>query len=220
MLAKAFALLLTVATSATSQLPFDARASEPYLLKYEAVQKELKLTPDQIARVRKAILDYKAEAKRTGWNSDKERALVAKNLDAAQLKRLREISMQSSGPIVLIVDFIAERIGASPERQDEIQSSFHEAMNEGFRPMTEQINKMAAETMRGVSSPEEAEKRSKEVSRRAEEISKSVDEEAIQKKAVKKLWEGLTPKERAAWQDLLGAPFPVDKLKGIPKGWD
>lgn len=220
MVATACALVLSMA-AIQQQQPFDVRVSEPYLLRYESVQKELKLSSDQVARIKRAMQDYKAEAKRTGWNSDKERAAIAKLLDADQQKRLREISLQSSGPIVLIVDFISERIGASPARQKEIERTFHNAMNEGFRPMTEQINKMASETMRNAGDdPQELERRSQEVSRKAEEISKSVDHEAIQRTATKKLYDSLTPAERKAWQDLQGAPFPVDKLSRSPKSWD
>lgn len=219
MLAKAFALLLSIAAS--PQLPFDARAADPYLMRYEAVQKELHLSPDQVARVKRAIQDYNAEAKRTGsWNSDRERAAVSKYLDAAQLRRLREISMQSAGPVVLIVDFIAERIGASPARQRQIQNTFNGAIEEGLKPMNAQIEKMTNEVMRGVTTPEEAEKRSQEISRRAEQISGAVDQDAIQKVAVKRVYDSLTPKERAAWQALQGAPFPVDKLEKSPKSWD
>ena len=220
MVATVCAFVLSLAVTQQEQ-PFDVRVSDPHLLRYEAVQQELKLSPDQVTRIRRAIEAHRAEAKRSGWNSDKERAAVAPHLSDAQLKRLREISLQSAGPIVLIVDFIAERVGASPARQKEIENTFHHAIQEGIKPMTDEINKMAQETMRKAGSdPDELEKRSKEVSRRADEISDSFDHEALQRVAAKRVLDSLTSAERRSWQELQGAPFPVEKLKRAPRSWD
>ena len=59
-------------------------------------------TPEQIADTAKAEQDYSTKAKQShNWNSDEERSQVLRFLDQGQLKRLREMSLQKAGPIVL-----------------------------------------------------------------------------------------------------------------------
>lgn len=211
MLVATLALVLSVTGQ---KLPFDVRASDTELLKYGAVQKELKLTPDQITHVEQAENEYRSESKRThSWDSDKEHAAVAKYLRPDQQKRLREISMQNSGPIVLIVDFVADRIGAGPERQKQIKAAFSSSINEAIKPIQEQVQKEVQQEMRDAGNdPDEMERRAKKVSEHADKISSSIDDHAITKNAARRILSTLTPSERKAWTDLQGAPFPVEKL--------
>ena len=213
MLLATLALALSLANG--QKLPFDARVGDPQLLKYEIVQKDLKLTPDQISNIDRAEADCHAKAKTShNWNSDEERAAVSKYLTAAQQKRLREISLQQAGPIVLIVDFVDERLGMSPERHKKIQGAFNDAINEAIKPMTDQISKAVDEEMKNAgSNPDEIEKHSQKASERAEKISSKFDHQAIAQDAAKKILAVLTPSEAKAWKDLQGAPFPVDQLK-------
>lgn len=215
-LAAAFALAITA--TGLQQTPFDARIAEPSLLKHEIVQRELKLTPDQITQIEATRKAFREEADRTGsWHSEKERAAVAKHLNSNQLRRLREITIQHAGPVLLMVDFVAERIGASPTRHKELKSGFDQTVDEGFRPMRESIQKMAQETMKGVRDPEEAKRLSKEVSKRSKEISSSFDHRGVVRKGAEKMLSMLSASERKTWNDLQGAPFPVEKLRTNPK---
>ena len=217
MLVATVALALSLATG--QKLPFDARVGDTQLLKYEIVQKELKLTPDQLSNIDRAEADYHAKAKSSQhWNSDEERAAVSKYLTTAQQKRLREISLQQAGPIVLIVDFVYERLGINSERQKKIQGAFNDAINEAIKPMTKEISKAVDEEMKNAGSdPDEIEKHSQRASKRAEEISSKFDHHGIAKDAGKKILAVLTPGEAKAWKDLQGAPFPIDQL---PKDHD
>jgi len=195
--------------------PFDVRASDTGLLQNKAVQQELKLSTDQITRINAAEDAYRAEAKRThSWDSDREHVAVTKCLNASQLKRLREISMQNSGPIVLIVDFVAERIGAGPARQKQIMGVFNSSINEQLKPMEKQIDKMVDEEMKSAGGdPKEIERHSDAIEQKASKISESVDHDDFVKKAAQKILGTLTPSEKKAWQDLQGTPFPLEQLK-------
>jgi hypothetical protein len=195
--------------------PFDVRASDMGLLQHEAVQRELKLSPDQISHIDQAEKDYRSDTHRTrSWDSDEEHAAVAKYLSAPQLKRLREISMQTNGPIVLIVDFVAERIGAGPQRQKQIKRAFSSAINEAIQPMTKEIEKAVNEELKSAGNdPDEVEAKAEKASEHASKISESADHGSIERNAAKKILDTLTPTELKAWKDLQGAPFPVEQLK-------
>ncbi len=217
MLVATIALALSLANG--QKLSFDARVGDPQLLKYDIVQKELKVTPDQISDIDRAEADYHAKSKSSQhWNSDEERAAVSKYLTVAQQKRLREISLQQAGPIVLIVDFVDERLGMSSERQKKIQGAFNDAINEAIKPMTNEISEAVSEEMKNAGSdPDEIEKHSQRASKRAEEISNKFDHKSIAQNAAKKILSVLTQSEAKAWKDLQGAPFPIDQL---PKDHD
>jgi hypothetical protein len=214
MLTATIALALSIATG--QKLPFDVRVMDTGLLKFESVQRELKLSSDQIAHIDQAEKDYRAEQSRNHkWDSDKENEVIARYLSNDQLKRLREISLQKAGPIVLIVDFVDTRLGMSEERHKKILAAFNEAINEAIEPMTQEISSMVDEEMQSAGNdPDEIKKHSKKISERAEEISSSIDHKGIVSNAAKKIFNSLTPSERQAWKDIQGTPFPVDQLKG------
>lgn len=206
------AALVTIALLQTDN--FDLKVASPHLLRYPAVQRELNLTSQQITDVDRADKEYLAKAKRTHHvNSEEENAAVLHFLNAGQVKRLREISLQEGGPIVLLADFVAAKIGADHSK---IEKVFEQTVEEAIQPMQKEIEQMTSNIMRGIDDPKEAEKKAREVDASAEKISAKYNdntEKTIRQKAPNRILGVLTPAQLQAWKSLLGKAFPVKDLK-------
>lgn len=210
--------ILAVVMALTVQDSFDLKVSDPGLLVFSSVQRELKMTARQVSDVSQAEKRYKEQARQTkSSNSDEERKEVLQFLDGAQIKRLREISMQSAGPIVLLADIVAERVGADKAKQGEIHRAFDSVVSEITKPMQAEIAKMSIDLMRGMDGdPKAAEAKSREVDAKADQISDKYErkiQEAVQTKGPERIMATLTREQARTWTELLGRPFPVKNLK-------
>ena len=213
-----FSSVLAVVVAFTVQDSFDVKVSDPNLLSYTSVQRELKMSAQQVTDVSQAEARYKDHAKQTNrFNSDDERKEVLRFLDGGQLKRLREISLQTAGPIVLLADFVAERVGADKAKQRELHQALDSVVKEVTKPMEEEISKMANDLMRGVGDdPAKAEIKGKEVDKQANRISAKYNDrinDAVETKAPVRILAVLTRAQSQTWTDLLGRPFPVKQFR-------
>ena len=108
----------------------------PMLLMNPAVQKELKLTDDQIAKVRDLMPRRPRGGEQggpEGQNAPRQRPnpqemdkKIQDILDAGQYRRLSEIRLQMQGPFALMRPEIAEKLGLSDDQKGALRDLFQQ----------------------------------------------------------------------------------------------
>jgi Skp family chaperone for outer membrane proteins len=141
-------LLLSVALvgAQTQHDPFDAHCADILILQSKPVQKELKVSEAQRAKLNThaswhqaelAKMDKELKDKKANPNDPKVRerleglfsglkSRVLSSLSKAQVKRLREVSLQNVGDVALCDPVVAKRIGMSQAQLKKMQSTYQE----------------------------------------------------------------------------------------------
>lgn len=170
------------------------------LLQNKSVQDELKLSDDQVAKVKDAAQKQAAARPSLQGLQGEERAakmrelskegdkLVADILKPEQTKRLKQIRLQQQGATAL----------ASPEVSKELN------FTEEQKTKLKELQADARKQMQGLFQGGNREEAMKKVT----EINKSTNEKAMAM---------LTPEQKAKWKDMTGEPFKGE-IRLVPPG--
>jgi hypothetical protein len=169
------------------------------LLSQPSVQKDLKMTEEQVAKVKKALksrqavreelkdLDPEARAKRLAEITKENDKLAAEILNADQTKRLRQIYLQQQGVNALTQPEIANELKLTDEQKKKLQD----------------VQKKAAAQVQALRRPGAGEEAMEKIG----ELTKAFNEEA------QKI---LTDEQKAKWKQLTGEPFKGQLRLAMP----
>jgi hypothetical protein len=211
---------------------FDEETSSIILLQMKAVQREIGVTEAQRVAMNKFADAHRSrlnqyyqqlQARKNGSNPDEGKLIgmfaelknaVLKQLTPAQLKRLREVSLQALDFGALADHAVGQRVGLSNAQQERIRSLMDSGLKEANQVRENAMMKATAE-LRNSKPKSDAERRKvyDEANRRAEAAAETVAPQVglIRADTKKKILAILTPKQKAAWQALLGKPFHLPK---------
>jgi hypothetical protein len=182
---------MTAVLSTPAQAQFTGYgANAQFLLLNKSVQEELKLTENQLGKLKGAVdkilggyreklskvreMEPEERAKLMGDITEKTNVIVVEVLDKDQIKRLREIDLQQRGPMALY----------DPEVRKALKITENQLT---------QLKALAAETTK--------------------ELQKAYDDrdarniESAMQTGLKKLSELLTDEQKEKWKEMLGKPF-------------
>ncbi len=236
---RSFLLSAAVALSAVSAAqvdPFDYHCADVVLLQAKPIQVEIVVTEAQRKKMNDAAETHRtrlttyeatqkaakvkdtreqAQAKLKGYFDELKRGVFG-SLSAAQLKRLRELTLQRAGLLALLDDIVAKRIGLSgaayTKFRDTFSSGAKEAQNierSNLKPIFDKYEgrMRAAKT--------DADRKAIEAQMRPElEAAGKKTTPQIQKlqsDTQQKLVAMLTAPQKSAWQAMLGKPFNPSK---------
>jgi len=227
-----FSAILGCTIGASAQAAFDRHASNVALLQVKTIQKELGVTEAQRAKmnqaaaafnkemtaVRKAIQDAASQKKQPPATLQKraEAALAKMNssvlaqLSVAQLKRLREISLQAAGTGAMGDQTIANRVGLKPTQVKQIRSIFETAIKKAAELEQREMDAaMKAFRDRKPKDAAEAKKLMEQAQKKALETQKRIAPQSnrIRLDAEAKVIALLDSKQKQAWSALLGKKF-------------
>lgn len=221
-------LLLAALAGAQGKLDvFDAHCADIMLLQAKPVQTTLGITLAQRERMNKHADNHRRElaaleAQTKGKKIDPRPQLLSyynelkKNvlaeLTPAQVRRLREISLQRVGDAALCDKDVAARIGVSDAQLQKIQGIYSEGV--------QQFSKLEQGTLQKVLAPykgrvaktkEEAAKLNAEVRTKLEAAKKSISPQMDKLRASyrARMLAVLTSSQKAAYESLRGKPFHV-----------
>lgn len=231
-------LLLLAAPVAHAADDFDYHIASVVLLQLKEVQTELKITEAQRAKMNKHAethrgkltdyskqLDQRSEAakKQVGPDEAKLSAMfdelkkkVLAELSAAQIKRLREISLQQVGFAALNDSLVATKVGLNKDQLERIRRTFES----GFRE-AEELERGAVQKAIGPYKDRkpkdgaEEKKLYEEVQKKADQARDSVSArvDKIREFTKSKIMGILTPQQKQAFTALQGKPFKVKSAK-------
>jgi hypothetical protein len=201
----AFALLALSLVAASAQGGggrrgggFGRNAGGLALLRMESVQKELKMTPDQIAKVdtKQQELRQQMRELRQNGGDDPRAAMekmqelnhkaVAEILDETQQKRFHQLELQREGPAALAHKEVQDKLGLSEDQRSKIAD----------------IQRKAGEDMRSMMEGKNLREMSDDERRTMMEKMRS-----MQKETGEKMLAVLTDDQRSKWTDMQGAKF-------------
>lgn len=138
-------LVLVLAAVAWTQDAFDYRIANIQILQVKAVQRELKITSAQRAAMNRAANANRAKVQveldraRASGGKPNEQALstlymqlrgeVIAQLSQAQLRRLREITIQAAGAAGIVDPVVSERLGLSHSQVSTAKSAYQAGVN-------------------------------------------------------------------------------------------
>lgn len=220
-----------VVASAQSD-PFDYHCADVVLLQAKQVQTELKITEAQRAKMNDAaathktrLTTYEAQQKAAKTKDTQQQAGVKlksyfdelkkgvfTSLNAAQLKRLREITLQRAGLLALLDDVVAKKINFTGASYTKFRTTFTEGAKQAgnierasLKPIFDKYEpKMKAAKTAAERQQVEAQMRP-ELESAGKKIGPQI--QSLQAETQKKLVGILTPAQKTAWQALLGKPF-------------
>ena len=218
---------LLAAGIATAQDAFDFRVADVGLLQAKAIQTDVGITPAQRAKMNAAadahkgrLVEYDKQLKALGAVApDKARLRaffetlkkqVVAALTPAQLRRLRELTLQRLGLVSVTDDAVAKRVGLSPAQIARLKSAF-EAGRARFvafqRSKADPI--LAPYRNRKPKDAAQAAKWNQEVQAKLRAAGAQAQPQlvAIGKSTDAAMLAVLTPKQRATWNALKGRPF-------------
>lgn len=222
------AVTLGLAVFASAQSAFHRDTADFSLLQVEAVKTELKLTPAQRtkmnqhakayndfaatleAKARKGTRPTEADQKRLQTLLGQLRDRVLKELTAAQLRRLSEISLQQGGIVVVGSNEVSRQLKLSASQLKQIRDVISNGLKSSGKLMEDaqsRVDKQFAN--RKPKNDAEREKLAKEYNARYEAEMKKVAPRvnAIAKDTETKVLGLMTAAQRTAWRNLLGVPF-------------
>ena len=188
-------VLAVVVSNAPGQGPaLEPRGTPPsfMLLEQKSVQEELKLTEDQVKRLKVVAVTQKDSEPNLVGLSPEERfkeiqklvrkmdESVAEILKPEQVKRLREISLQEQGIRALADPDIENELKMTEEQKQKIKGIFKETMKQRMELVST-----------GGGNSEEAKKKMADLRKSMEEKMQNV----------------LTAEQKAKWKELTGEPF-------------
>ncbi|MGE5190932.1 MAG: hypothetical protein ACM3U2_00405 [Deltaproteobacteria bacterium] len=168
-------------------------ALEVVLLRQQSVQKELKLTPDEVEKIHKHCSMQWEKAQKISKLSEPERdkqfdILTAENdrfvnatLTKDQRKRLHEIMLQIAGLLCLSRQDVAAQLGLTPEQKQRLP----------------RLQKAARDEM-------------EEVIHDTKKEEKRAKLKELRETSRQRLLELLTDAQEAKWKQMTGAPFQGD----------
>jgi Spy/CpxP family protein refolding chaperone len=196
---------LTLAVSPImAQGPGGFRPSPLMLLGQESVQKELKLTADQIQKVQAAAkkqwdsfqgfqeLSPEDQKKKFEESTKENEKFVAENLKPEQAMRLNQISMQRQGAGALTDEKVAKELNLTDDQKSKVKEILEDTRNQmqglfqsgGFPP-------------------------SEETRAKAQEIRNAATTKALAL---------LTADQKTKWKEMTGEPFKGEIRIGPPGG--
>lgn len=226
-------LLMASAVTASAQVdPFDYHCADVILLQAKQVQTELKVTEAQRGKMNDAAATHKtrlttyqaqqqaAKTKDTQPQTatklkgffDELKKGVFGSLNAAQLKRLREITLQRAGLLALLDDVVAKKINFAGANYTTFRNTFSNGAKEAGnieRTNLKPILDKYEPRVRAAKTPDERKQVEAQMRPELEAASKKIAPQiqSLQAETQKKLVALLTPAQKTAWQALLGKPF-------------
>jgi hypothetical protein len=239
----AFMVLAGAAMAASAQKmdEFDFYASNLNLLQMKEIQQELKVTTAQRASLNKHADWFNAESKKLrdaiakkkggATNADQEQLnkLFADMkrrcfgvLNATQLRRVRQLSLQNAGPVVLLDEKVAKRVGLSQTQLKQLRDVFSanskkasELQEKTFGPIVEKYRKMKPKDKK------EEEKLGQAMNKEMEAASKKIQPQisTFANSTRQTMDKVLTAQQKQAFQALLGPAFnlPAPPKQAPPK---
>jgi len=230
-------LLVALATTGFAQLdPFDYHCADVVLLQAKEIQTDIGVTEAQRKKMNDAadthrvrLTTYEAQQKSAKTKDSKEQQTtklkgfydelkrgVFGSLTAAQLKRLREISLQRAGLLALLDDVVAKKIGLTGASQTKFKTTFTEGAKSAatiertnLKPIFDKYEpRMRAAKTEADRKKVEAQMRP-ELDAASKKIAPQIQQ--LQGDTQKKLVAILTPQQKTAWTALLGKPFSIKK---------
>jgi hypothetical protein len=218
------ALIALVAGAAFSQQgSFDFHVADMKIVQLKAIQKELGITEAQRNKMNAAAdaerASLTAEYKRTKGKPDDKvmigyyrtlRTKVLNMLSPAQMKRLRELTLQETGLVSLANGEVAARVGISAPELKKIRASIvsHQKQFESIeaaakRPVLQEFKAKKPK------SQAEGDALKKQFSQKMQSIDQKLRPQvtAIMTEGTNQILAALTPAQKAAWKVLLGKPF-------------
>jgi len=223
-------LLLVLAAAATTAgafaQSFDEQVASVFLLQAKPIQKELGVTANQRLAMNKfadahrvklsayyKVLEQSKqkpdESKVVALLTDMKKGVFAQ-LNPAQLKRLRELTLQDLDFTALLYPKVASRIGLNPAEQKRVTSLIKFGIDKANGIRNEAISRDTADLQKQKPKNQAEEKAlSDEANRRAQAAMDRVLPriERIRADTRRQVLAVLTPAERTKWQDLMGKPF-------------
>jgi len=212
----------------SAQAAFDREVINISLLQTKEVKDELKVTQAQRERMNVAARAYNTVAERvektikdgkevsTGDRTAMDREYVKMRkgvmdaLTAVQLKRLREISLQTVGLPALTAPPVAKRVGLSSTQSNQIRSTF-EVVEKQVNTLMKGVQDRVMKEFKDKKPKNETEARTlnsnyeRRMTTEMEKIRPQV--EKIQRDSTNKIFSILSTTQRATWNNLLGKPF-------------
>jgi hypothetical protein len=210
---------------------FDQEIASIILLQLKPVQKELGVTAQQRDAMNKFADAHRAKltvyynqlkkeqsaGQKPSMSQDKLVGLfnelkqgVLSELSEAQIKRLREISLQALDFTALADKAVADRIGLTGAQQKKVRTVISSGVALANKTRNTAINQATASLMK--SAPKtDTEKKAlyAEADRKAEAASQKVNPQLLQIRTQTRaeVMSMLTPSQKAKWQALLGRPY-------------
>lgn len=223
-----FLALPTLACAAMAQANFDKEVCDITLLQTAEVKAELKVTQTQRDKMNIASSGYNSIAKRIEDKMrkgqepnadektqmriqfDKMRTGVLNVLNIGQVKRLREISLQTAGLIALTDPAVAKKVGLSKSQVDKVGTFLKDSYSQVGK-MTKAAHAKVESEFKNKNPKTDAEKRKlaeqyeKRLKQELEKIRPKL--EKIQNEGRTRIINVLSAGQRIIWNDLLGKPF-------------
>ena len=217
-----------LASIAIAQTSFDREICDITLLQTAEVKKELGVTQAQRDKMNVASRSYNSvaqkveeklrkgqkptEAEKTKMRSEfqKMKSGVLDALSATQVKRLREITLQTAGLIALTDPVIASKVGLSKGQMTKIEGTLKDTY-EKVGKLTQGAQAKVEKEFKDKNPKTEAEKK-----KLADQYRKRIDEELgkvrpqvekLQRDGRDKIMGTLSEGQRSVWNSLLGKPF-------------
>jgi len=230
-------LVLALAGFCQAQIdPFDYHCSEVILLQAKPVQAELGISEAQrkkmndaadTHRVRLTTYDAQQRSAKTKDSRDvmntklrgffdelKQGVFTA--LTPAQLKRLRELSLQRAGLLALLDDIVAKKIGLTGAPYEKFRKTFSDGAKQASdveRANLKPIFDKYEPRMKAAKTPDDRKKIETEMRPELDSAGKKITPQIqkLQADTQQKLVGMLSAQQKAAWQALLGKPFNPSK---------
>lgn len=226
-------LLVALATVGFAQVdPFDFHCADVVLLQAKEIQSDLGVTEAQRKKMNDAadthrvrLTTYEAQQKRANPKDTKEQSQkklrgyydelkrgVFGSLNAAQMKRLREISLQRAGLLALLDDVVAKKIGLSGASHEKFRTAFTDGAKAASaieRANLKPIFDKYEPKMRAAKTEADRKKVETEMRPELDAASKKIAPQIqkLQGETQSKLVAILSAQQKAAWTALLGKPF-------------
>lgn len=184
---------------------FNMRGNAGFLLNNKGVQKELKLSDGQIAKVDEQSKKNREKMQEAFGDQDKMQEVfkeisaetakfIKDELNADQQKRLKQIQRQQAGPAAFAEEDTAKELKLTDEQKSDIKK------------INEELGEATREAFQGAFGDQE----------KAREARKKV--QTLEKHSMEKITKMLTPEQEKTWKELTGEPFEV-RFEGGPGGF-
>ncbi len=221
---------LVLAGAARAQESFDAHVADVGLLQAKQIQTDVGITAAQRDKMNVAATAYRGQvaaygkqlkalgqtspdqAKMRGMFDVLKKQVIAV-LTPAQVRRVRELTLQRLGLISLTDDVVAKRVGLSPAQVGRLKAAF-QAGRANFQKLQQTAQQAAQPVVvqykdRKPKTPAEAEALRKEVAAKLAPVRARFlpQFQAIGKETDVAMTAVMTPAQKAAWAALKGPPF-------------
>jgi hypothetical protein len=221
-------LALSLPGIAFAQANFDRDIANVTLLQYKEVKDDLKIKQKQRDAMNKAASKYnvlaqkieqKLQDRKEPTESEKKaldaefvvmRKGVLTSLTPAQLKRLREVTLQDAGLFALTDKIVAKKVGMTEAQRNQVINALKGANEKANKAENAVIEKVRNEFKnRKPKNKAEEDKIKGEIQKRMEAEMKKLEPKIIQihTDGRNNVFKALSTKQRDAWNALLGKPL-------------